>query len=150
FTWEGEIVWDYKFHNMTQIRHHAITRMPNGNVLLIVWEKKSGKQALEAGVKAAAVSGEKLVDSLYEIQPGGKTGGKIVWEWHLWNHLVQDQDKAKANYGDVALHPELVDVNYAWSGGFGALAQFVAPPTAKGDPKKDAAKKEALDKLKGI
>ncbi len=26
FTWEGELIWDYKFHNEKQIRHHSITR----------------------------------------------------------------------------------------------------------------------------
>ena len=48
-----------------------------------------------------------------EIQPTGKTTGKVVWEWHLWDHLIQDHDKAKANYGNVADHPELVDLNYS-------------------------------------
>jgi hypothetical protein len=110
--------------------------MPNGNLLLIVWERKTAKQALEAGVKPAAATGEKLVDSLFEIKPEGKTGGQIVWEWHLWNHLIQDEDKSKANYGDVARHPELVDVNYAWTGGFGGLAQFLAPPPPRLMPKK--------------
>src|SRR5271165_6441548 len=87
FTWDGELVWDYKFHNMTQIQHHAITRMPNGNVMLIVWERKTVKQAVEAGANPDLVGGEFLVDSLIEIMPKGKTGGEIVWEWHLWDHL---------------------------------------------------------------
>src|SRR5262249_24297243 len=29
-----------------------------------------------------------------------------------WDHLVQDHDKTKANYGNVAEHPELVNINY--------------------------------------
>src|SRR5262249_45240304 len=114
FTWEGQLVWDYKFHNEKQIQHHAITPMPNGNVMLLVWERKTAKEAIDAGVKPElAGSGEMLVDSLVEVQPAGKTGGKVVWEWHLWDHLIQDHDKTKANYGDVAAHPELVDVNFA-------------------------------------
>jgi hypothetical protein len=36
----------------------------------------------------------------------------VVWEWHLWDHLVQDFDKTKANYGDVREHPELVNINF--------------------------------------
>ena len=42
----------------------------------------------------------------------GKTGGEVVWEWHLWDHLIQDADKDKANFGDVGAHPERVDINY--------------------------------------
>jgi hypothetical protein len=38
--------------------------------------------------------------------------GIIVWEWHVWNHLIQDFDSTKANYGVVADHPELINLNY--------------------------------------
>jgi hypothetical protein len=27
-----------------------------------------------------------------EVQPTGNNGGIIVWEWHLWDHLIQDFD----------------------------------------------------------
>ena len=53
-----------------------------------------------------------MPDSLVEIKPTGKTTGEVVWEWHLWDHLVQDFDKSKANFGNVAEHPELVNINY--------------------------------------
>ncbi|MGH7138802.1 MAG: aryl-sulfate sulfotransferase, partial [Pirellulales bacterium] len=56
-----------------------------------------------------------------------------VWEWHLWDHLVQDFDKDKPNYGNVAEHPELVNLNY----GEDALAPI-------------AANKDAADKLKSV
>ena len=44
-------------------------------------------------------------DALIEIKPTGKTTGEVVWEWHLWDHLIQDVDNTKANFGDVAAHP---------------------------------------------
>ncbi len=50
------------------------------------------------------------------MQPNGTTNGTIVWEWHLWDHLIQDYDSSKANYGTVADHPELVDLNYSTTG----------------------------------
>jgi hypothetical protein len=153
FTWEGQLIWDFKFHNQKQIQHHAITPMPNGNVLLVVWERKAAKEAIEAGVKPEmAGTGDMLVDSLVEIQPMGKTGGKVVWEWHLWDHLVQDHDKTKANYGDLAAHPELVDANFARnpSGAFDNLARFVNPGPKKADATQGDSKKDPLNKLKGI
>jgi hypothetical protein len=36
FDWEGGLVWDFKFHMATQLPHQDFTRLPNGNVLLIV------------------------------------------------------------------------------------------------------------------
>lgn len=36
----------------------------------------------------------------------------VVWEWHVWDHLVQDYDSTKANYGNPRKHPELTDLNY--------------------------------------
>jgi len=157
FTWEGTAVWDFKFHNERQIQHHGITRMPNGNIMMIVWERKTPEELAEAGVKPVVFSrGDMLVDSLIEISPAGKTGGKIVWEWHLWDHLIQDHDASKANYGDVAADPERVDVNF-WDATleYNDLVSAMTPTpkkdAAKKDPaKKDVAKRDTADKLRGI
>ena len=52
-----------------------------------------------------------LPDSVVEIKPTYPTGGTVVWEWHVWDHLIQDYDATKANYGNVAAHPELIDAD---------------------------------------
>jgi hypothetical protein len=113
FTWNGELVWDFKFYNAKQLPHHNMTRLPNGNVLLIVWDRKTTEEAIAAG-RSPEMTGDKhlIVDSLVEIKPTGKTTGEVVWEWHLWDHLVQDFDKTKTNFGNVGEHPELVNINY--------------------------------------
>jgi hypothetical protein len=124
FTWDGQLVWDFKFHDEKRLHHHALTRMPNGNVMLVVWDFKTAEEAIAAGMKPEFAR-DILVDSLVEIKPTGLTSGEVVWEWHLWDHLIQDQDKTKANFGDVAAHPELVDANFARpDGGFGNLTRF--------------------------
>src|SRR5262249_9002658 len=74
-----------------------------------------------------------LPDSILEIKPTGQATGDVVWEWHVWDHLVQDFDKSKPNFGKIADHPELVDVNY----GQDTLAPILAAPGG-------------LDKLKSI
>jgi hypothetical protein len=113
FTWEGELVWDFKLTTDKQLPHHDITRLPNGNVLMIVWDRKTIPEAIAAGRKPDLVDRRLfLLDCLLEVKPTGKTTGEVVWEWHLWDHLVQDHDPSKANYGKVAEHPELVDFNY--------------------------------------
>lgn len=149
FTWDGELVWDYKFHNEKQTRHHSIYRMPNGHILMNVWERKTPGEYIAAGLKpSSAGTSDVLVDAIYEVAPSGKSGGKIVWEWHLWDHLIQDNDATKANYGDVGKHPELADVNFARGNGsgFANLARFAGPPPAQAtpnDPKNDDRKPDA-------
>lgn len=112
FSWEGELLWDFKFHNERQIPHHNIAKLPNGNVLLLVWEVKTAEETVAAGRSREAVDGPWLVDSVIEIKPTGKTTGEIVWEWHVWDHLIQDRDSSRTNYGDVGEHPERIDINF--------------------------------------
>jgi hypothetical protein len=133
FSWEGELVWDFKFYNARQLPHHDMTRLPNGNLLMIVWDRKTAEEAVAAGRRPEMTGDSHLLpDSLVEIRPTGKTTGEVVWEWHLWDHLVQDFDKTKANYGNVAEHPELVNINY------GEEDLFPAPPKDdKNKPKTD-------------
>ena len=134
FTWDGELVWDFKFYNAKQLPHHDMTRLPNGNVLLIVWDRKTTEEAIAAG-RRPEMTGDRhlLPDSLVEIKPTGKTTGEVVWEWHLWDHLVQDFDKSKANFGNVAEHPELVNINY----GEDELPSVIAAKDGKDKPKAD-------------
>jgi hypothetical protein len=74
---------------------------------------KTAQEAIAAGRQPQSVRGSYLhPDSLVEVKPTGKTTGEIVWEWHVWDHLIQDFDKTKANYGKVAEHPELININY--------------------------------------
>ena len=135
FNWDGELVWDFKFYNAKQLPHHDMTRLPNGNVLLIVWDRKTTEEAIAAG-RRPEMTGDRhlLPDSLIEIKPTGKTTGEVVWEWHLWDHLVQDFDKTKANFGNVADHPELVNINF----GEDELPSVIAAREAKEKPKADA------------
>lgn len=110
--WDGAVEWDYKISSETRYQHHDITPMPNGNVLALVWEYRSEEEAVAAGRIPENISDGKLFpDTVVEIKPTGATSGEIVWEWKLWDHLVQDHDKSKDNYGLVAGHPELLDIN---------------------------------------
>jgi hypothetical protein len=148
-TWDGELVWDYTFYNDKQLPHHDVCKMPNGNVLMIVWEKKSVDECIAAGRKKELVSKYVLPDAIIEVKPTGKDSGEVVWEWHLWDHLIQDHDSTKANYGVVADHPELVDVNYvAEPPTPPGVPKDVAKKGGAGDPKAKA--KADADQLKGI
>lgn len=120
--WNGEVVWDFTYATDKSQPHHDIHRMPNGNVLMIVWDKKTREEAIAAGRRPDTVRDYLLADAIIEVKPTGKTTGEIVWEWRAWDHLIQDHDKTKANYGDVAANPQLIDINF----GSGMLANMMA------------------------
>lgn len=112
FDWDGKLVWEYVLANDTRHLHHDFEAMPNGHVLVIAWERKTRAEALERGRDAAQVGDDGLwPDVVLEIEPVLPSGGKVVWEWRVWDHLVQDRDAKKPGYGDVPAHAELIDVN---------------------------------------
>lgn len=111
-SWDGELEWDFLWSDETHLAHHDVAPLPNGNVLLISWTRKSKEEALAAGMDPALIQGEAIwPDSVIEVRPVEPDGGEVVWEWHLWDHLVQEFDPERDNYGKVVEHPELVDLN---------------------------------------
>ena len=115
--WDSTLVWSYNYSTTQHRQHHDAIMLPNGNVLMIAWELKTKAEAVAAGRKSALITQNALwPDTLVEVQPVGATGGNIVWSWHAWDHLIQDFDVSKANYGVVGDHPELIDLNFAPNG----------------------------------
>lgn len=111
--WDGTILWQYEYATTNYQQHHDVRILPNGNVLMIAWERKTAQQAINAGRNPSLLSANQLwPDHIIEVQQTGTNTGQIVWEWHVWDHLVQDYDSTKPNYGVVADHPELINVNY--------------------------------------
>ncbi|WP_051568682.1 aryl-sulfate sulfotransferase [Crocinitomix catalasitica] len=109
--WDGNIIWEYTISSDTECQHHDIEYLPNGNILAIVWDAKTSTAAIDAGrnIVGATIWSEKII----EIQPNLiDGGGTIVWEWNAWDHLVQDFDITKANFGTIADSPELLDINF--------------------------------------
>jgi hypothetical protein len=113
--WNGEIVWDFEYVTATRLPHHDITRMPNGNILMIIWDAKTPEQCIAAGRNPTYQTAELPPDGILEIKPTGRTTAEIVWQWLVWDHLIQEFDPNKPNYGKVAEHPELIDINYSES-----------------------------------
>jgi hypothetical protein len=73
--------------------------------------RKTGEEALAAGRDPKLLpDGEVWPDTVVEYDP---RADQVVWKWSVWDHLIQDHDPTKANYGDVGVHPEKVDINYA-------------------------------------
>jgi hypothetical protein len=111
--WDGTLAWDYRYTVVGCTCHHDIKYLPNGNVLMIVWVTKTRNQAIAEGRSPNTIQGSTFTpDKIIEVKPTGPTSGDIVWEWNVWDHLIQDYDSSKNNYGVVGDHPELIDINF--------------------------------------
>ena len=114
----GAVVWEYVYSNSNHCSHHDITLLDNGNVILTAWEVKTSSECTQAGVANPAT--QQWPTHFIELEPDGNGSAAIVWEWHMFDHLIQDYDASKDNYGVVSDHPELMDANLlSVSGGGG-------------------------------
>ena len=119
--WDGNVVWSYRMADKDHISHHTFDRMPNGNTLILGWERISNDKIAAKGrdpktipTEPVVIKGKALndfwVDFVREVDKNGKT----VWEWHLIDHTGKGQDQLDPNY----IVPKKVGVgydNYDWS-----------------------------------
>ncbi|MFM7759068.1 MAG: aryl-sulfate sulfotransferase [Crocinitomicaceae bacterium] len=112
FDWNGNLVWSYTLSDSDICQHHDFKVLPNGNILVIVWDRYTNAQAIANGKNTSYNNTHLWSEKIVELQPSGTNDATIVWEWKLWAHLVHDFDNSKPNYGVVSEHPELVDLNY--------------------------------------
>lgn len=111
--WDGSKLWEFRYSSEDYLQHHDIEYLPNGNILLIAWDRKTESEAIAAGRNPSLLSdGELWPDKIIEIHPYGSSGASIVWEWRVWDHLIQDYDMSRENYGVVSDHPEKIDLNF--------------------------------------
>ncbi len=112
-TWDNDVLWSYTLNDSTGRLHHDIEVKPDGNVFAIAWEHFSAEEALEAGRDSSIVPEDGLwSEMILELAPDGSGGANVVWEWHAWDHLVQDLDSTLSNFGVVSENPRLIDINY--------------------------------------
>lgn len=114
--WNSNVLWSAELHDNLWHPHHDIEYLPNGNILVLAWEYKDSLQSIAMGRDIAKLDQYLLPEMILEIEPLGTDSFSIVWEWHTWDHLVQDFDSTKANYGVISEHPELIDLNYFFVG----------------------------------
>ena len=120
YSWEGNLIWQYFYDTPTMRQHHDIYPMPNGNVLILAATVMSNNEAIQAGRNPSLLTESELYnEQLTEVTPVDFNSGNIVWEWNIKDHLIQDFDATKDNFGDVGLNPNKLDVNFL-NGGSGA------------------------------
>ncbi len=113
FDWDGNLLWDYTLSTPMLSQHHGLYQLPNGNILTLVATRKTSDEAIQAGRDPNNLVDDELFnEQILEIKPIGNNGGNIVWEWNAWDHLVQDFDDTKDNFGNIFDNPQLIDINF--------------------------------------
>ena len=113
WSWDNDLLWEAKFTEGRYGAHHEFAVTPSGTILLTVWEKFTGEEAIAAGRDTSITIDEFWPEAILELQPIGTDSFNIVWEWHMWDHLIQDRDSTLANFGAIDEHPERFDLNFA-------------------------------------
>lgn len=116
YDWDNNLIWSYTISSSSETQNHDIYPLDNGNILAIIWEAMDSSAAIAAGRKPSLIPSKIFSVKIQELQPVGTNQANVVWEWRLWDHLIQDFDSTKANYGIIADHPELINLNYTLTG----------------------------------
>jgi hypothetical protein len=108
-SWDNKVVWEYTANSPKGVQHHTFDRMPNGNTLVLLWEYKTWKEAIAKGRNPKTTYPDGVVsrydpkrqkimgiwpDAVQEVDKNGK----VVWEWHVWDHIGKGYNKIDINY----------------------------------------------------
>ncbi|WP_179007757.1 aryl-sulfate sulfotransferase [Winogradskyella forsetii] len=111
--WSNNIIWSLDLMAVFGFRaHHDIEPLPNGNFLILVRDGYTNIEMFAEGLDTSYLNDTLVLERIIEIEPVGIDSANIVWEWKLFDHLVQEFDSTKPNYGIVANNPQLLDLNY--------------------------------------
>ena len=119
YNWDGDVLYTYNIDSNEHNHHHDIAVLPNGNFIVISWERLYSSEWQALGRTSVNNNLNQMWGTaFFEIEPtlDGRTESidnfdAVVWEWHITDHIVQDVDASLDNYGVIADHPELFDVN---------------------------------------
>ena len=110
--WDGEVLWSWELASAQRTLHHDFKRLPSGNLLAIAWEHHGPEAAFARGRAADFIPRDGLwFDMLVEVRPQPPRGGRVVWTWRSFDHLVQDERPGALDFGRPADHPGRIDIN---------------------------------------
>jgi len=113
FNWDGDLVRTIEVSNDTFCQHHDFEVMPNGNVLVMGWEYRSTTEAIEQGRDSSTIDQLGLwPEAIYEYQLYPNDSEAVVWEWHVWDHLVQQINPTLANFDTISERYEKININF--------------------------------------
>ena len=120
--WDDNIINNLSINSDDIRLDYEVIVMGNGNYLCLA-RKNFSKTEFEAlgfnygnPINTTGVGRPSQVDMVVEID---RNTGDIVWQWNIADHVIQERDASAGNYGIVANHPELLNMDaiatYDWT-----------------------------------
>jgi len=80
--WNGKVVWEYQ----NVFMHHDFHKLPNGNVMVVVWEElePSNEEKVIGGMAGTLEKDGMWTDAILEIDYKTK---QVIWEWRAQEQL---------------------------------------------------------------
>ena len=111
YDWDDNLVWSFDYATNDYSTHHDFKILPTGNLLMLAVERKDKTAAGAVGFDTTKLQdGYVAPEKVIEVKKTGATTFEVVWEWHVWDHLIQNQSASLANYGDPAGNPGRLQV----------------------------------------
>ncbi|MFK8056546.1 MAG: aryl-sulfate sulfotransferase [Saprospiraceae bacterium] len=108
--WDGRTVRSIELASDQLHAHHDFTVLPNGNLLVILWEVHDRADAISQGANEALLDSLIWSERVIELAPTANSWSE-VWRWRVWDHLVQDHSSTASNFGVVSENPRRLDLN---------------------------------------
>lgn len=102
------VIWQYEVNSDSTLAHHDVEVLPNGNILILAIEFIPAQEAVAFG---SLVTADRYSEMILELDP---TTDQIVWEWHAWDHIIQDIETNLPNYGIISENPGRININYGF------------------------------------
>lgn len=113
--WDGNLVSNISlpFGDLELV--YEVIKLPNGNYLSLARRSVSSIDFIDLGYDLST-GNPNQVDVVVELNA---TNGDIVWMWDISDHIIQERDQSLNNFGVVADHPELINMDalstYDWT-----------------------------------
>lgn len=105
--WDNNVVKEISIEDDNLRLVYEVIKKPNGNYLCVGRRFLSLEEFDAIGYDYTDQSPNR-VDVIIEID---KDKGEIVWEWNISDHVIQGTRPSDPNFGVVADHPELINMD---------------------------------------
>ena len=110
FDWDNNLLWEYRYSSPEFTQNHDVYPLPNGNVLMLAITTMTKDEAIAEGRDPSLILENKVyIPKIVELEPIiGTDTANIVWEWNMKDHLIQNIDSTKDNFGVIKNNPGLL------------------------------------------